>query len=34
MNVNIWDINNINKSLVIEHKKHTEFIIGLDFNIH
>lgn len=34
MNVNIWDISDIANPLKFEHKKHTEFVIGVDFNLY
>lgn len=33
MNVNIWDINDLKQPLKFVHSSHTEFVIGLDFNM-
>jgi peroxin-7 len=33
MNVNVFDTKISQQSLVFEHKKHTEFVIGVDFSL-
>ena len=33
MNVNIWDLNDAGSPLKFVHQQHTEFVIGLDFNL-
>lgn len=33
MNVIMWDLNNVVQPNVLQHSQHTEFVIGLDFNV-
>jgi len=34
MNVNIYDLEDQKDPLKFMHKEHTEFVIGLDFNLY
>jgi peroxin-7 len=33
MNLNVWDIANMTEPLIKCHSSHTEFVVGLDFNL-
>lgn len=34
MNINVWDLNDGMKPLKISHSEHTEFAVGVDFNLY
>ena len=34
MNVNIWNLDEPKDPLKFVHKEHTEFVLGIDFNLY
>lgn len=33
MNVMVWDLENVVDPAIFTHKNHTEFVVGIDFNV-